>query len=149
MKNTANNIPVKSSNPASSDINEDDYGVMKKILEIQLSELSLKKDEMALNEKALGVQSKQNELLFELEKVKLGTQREYLDASGKRQLIYVVFLLFILLILVLATFAGVYWGKTEDVTKVMLPIITAIIGALGGYGFGFSKGRSEAADDNE
>ena len=56
---------------------------------------------------------------------------------------HIRFLLFMLLLVIVGTFAGIFFNKTDDVVKIALPIITAIAGAVGGYGVGLNKGRKE------
>jgi len=121
--------------------------LIEKFFEIQKQEVEAKKEETQLNSKALDVEKDKNVHFFELEKERIKTSKEIYLKQGGSNRIYIIFLLVILLIVVAGTFTGIYLGKTEDVTKVALPIITAIAGAAGGYGFGVNKGRKDKEDE--
>lgn len=122
--------------------------LMASFLEVQKQEVEVKRDELELNSKGLDVERENNQYAFEIEKRRI----EMYSTIDSKQVQYnkghIRFLLFILCIVVLGTFIGIYLGKTEDVTKVALPIITAIAGAVGGYGVGISKNSKEKDDDD-
>ena len=138
------NSPAKASQRVSAD---SELAFFSNFTDVMKGEIEAKKKELENNSKALEVDRENNGYLFELEKERIKTSRDIYSKQVENSKIYIISLLFILLVVVVGTFVGIFYGKTEDVTKVALPIITAIVGAAGGYGFGLNKGRKEKDDE--
>lgn len=90
---------------------------------------------------ALEVTKEENKLKYDFENKRLGFQAELIKNNQRvnqtvvKSLIVGGFLFFI----AICTFA--YLDKTQIIKDIFFPLLTAIIGALGGYGYG--KYRSD------
>ncbi len=97
----------------------------------------------ATEQKALDVKDKDNERTHEEEMLRIEIQKDVIKRSQKLKTITHLSVITFLFLLFFAIIYFSFYDRIDIIEKVFFPFTTLVLGAFGGYGFGYYKGKRE------
>jgi len=138
-------LPMKTSSSTPSEVD----GSVEQFLEFTENIAEAARYKAETEQKTIEIQDRENERRFQYHIKKLESDNimyeKYAAERSRYKWIFSVFALFI----IIGAFYFITVGKTEDYMKFLTPVLSMVLGAIGGYGYGKSTSNNIPVKDND